>query len=72
MKLAQLSIADLIALRQELHERILTCYKNEYYVNAGKMKSVTIRELRKMAFDYDQKFEAVKSELDNRIAMIEF
>lgn len=71
MKLEQLSFADLIALRQELHERILGCYKDSYLVTTGKKKDGPGQEeLRQMAIDYGQKFDAVKTEISSRIVLI--
>lgn len=71
MKLEQLSFADLIALRQELHECILGCYKDSYLITTGKKKDGPSQEkLRQMAIDYGQKFDAVKDELSIRIAAL--
>lgn len=73
MKLEQLSFADLIALKEELHELILGCYKNGYLALAGKKKDGPNNEqLRIMAVDFSQKFDKVKEEIDRRISIIEF
>lgn len=70
MKLEQLSFADLIALRQELHECILGCYKDAYLVTTGKKKDgPNQEELRRMAVDYGEKFDAVKVEIRSRIVL---
>lgn len=73
MKLDQLSIADLIALRQELHERINACHKDRYLILAGKKKYGPNREeLLQMADNYGRQFNRVKELLDQRLSLIEY
>lgn len=73
MKLEQLSISDLIALRDELHRRILTCYKDRYLVIAGKKtEGPSQDEYLQLAAKYSEQFEIVKIHLDHRLNALDF
>lgn len=73
MKLEQLSISDLIALRDELHRRILACYKDRYLVIAGKQtEGLSQGEYLQLAVKYSVQYETVKIHLEHRLNALDF
>lgn len=73
MKLELLYIADLIALKDELHRRTITCYKDRYLtISKKKVDGPNEDELLQMAVKYSEQFEAVKKHLDERLSLIEY